>query len=422
MAEDYYTFQNVYPYKNKEGKRIGWKASAFFRDADGRRKQKSKVLKATLKRDALSEGRAWVDKMNKDAATLLPASTPRSRRGSEPTVAEMVRGYLDFQLGRGELEKSTYSTQVNNLDTYIAPTIGSNIFAEVDKVDLEGWITDLYNVKRLSSNTIHTVYALLNKVYRYYYHQGTLKVNPCEFVKTPKKGDTKVTYLDEEQVKYLLECRDKQYERGDYMWTALGLALYGGLRREEICGLRWYDVDFAGNRLFITSAVGVANDTEGKRYSYTKNPKNRTSKREFPLIPSLRKVLEARHKAVQEQYGTVVGTWFVIGDTIHYKPPTTLSTEMRRFTHKYDIREHFGKYPTLHSLRHNFATYGVNKTNMDIASLTKVMGHASKAMTLDTYSTDMADAMNVAMDKLGQVLNFEEERPEDKEDEDSRSD
>lgn len=406
MAQDYYKFQGVYPYKDKQGKQIGWKASFSYYDAKGKRRQITKVFRTKLKRDAKEEANIELTRMNKTAGSL-PSITPKSRRASEPTVADTVKDYLSYQLNRGEIERSTYTVQMNNLKAYIEPMIGDYVFTEMDRVILEQWITDMYGEKGLSANTIHTVYALLNKVYRYYYRQRLIDVNPCEFVKTPKKGDTRVTYLDDDQVKYLLECRNEQYEQGSFMWTALGLALYGGLRREEICGLRWYDVDFEGNLLRISSAIGIARDENGKQSSYTKNPKNRPSKREFPLIPALRSVLETRFKTVQEEYETVANTWFVIGDTIHYKPPTTLSTEMRRFTHKYNIRDHFGKYPTLHSLRHNFATFGVNKTSMDIASLTQIMGHASKAMTLDTYSTATKDAMGIAIGKLGEAMEFE---------------
>lgn len=418
-SEDYYTLQGVYPYK-LGGKPVGWQARFSYRDAAGNRRQQSKKLESRLKRDALVEAKALLAQKNKDAKTV-PSAVPRGRRGSSPTISEVVRDYLDFQLNKGEIEQSTYSAQMTRLSIYIDPLIGDYVFSEVDKIVLDNWVTKLF-AKGLSSNTIHTVYALLNKVYRYHYIQGAIKENPCDFVRTPKKDDAKATYLDERQVKYLLECRDRQYKRGDYMWTALGLALYGGLRREEICGLRWYDIDFAGNTIAISSAIGVARDAEGRQYAYTKNPKNKTSKREFPLLPALRRVLVERYELVKRERGTVNGTWFVVGEGDEYRKPNILTCEMRSFTRKYNIREHFGKYPTLHSLRHNFATYGVNKADMDIASLTRIMGHASKAMTLDTYSTDMADAMSVAVDKLGKVLDFEGERPEDREDEDSRSD
>ena len=413
VRDSYYSDVSVRPYR-RDGKQVGWRGSISYydaaeKDAHGKpkRRQVTKTTTTQGKRAATAELRKWREKMEETARKLgrIPA---KSRKGDELTVVDAVGNYLDAQLAQGKIEKSTYANQRNSLNNYIAHyEIGSLIFKDVDGVHLEKWLTDLHK-KGLGTNTIHSAWSVLYKTYRYYFKTRQINVNPCDYVSSPKKGDAKVTYLDDEQVVYLLKCRDKHYEKGSPMWTALGLALYGGLRREEICGLRWQDVDFEAGALTISSAIGVAKDSDGKQFNYTKEPKNKTSKRAFPLIPALRKTLKARYDNVEAVYGTVQRSWFVIGQAVKYMPPTTLSTEMRRFTREYDIREHYGKYVTLHALRHNFATTGVNKTTMDIASLSQVMGHASKSMTLDTYSSATKDAVEIAMKKLGEAMNYEE--------------
>ena len=74
-----------------------------------------------------------------------------------------------------------------------------------------------------------------------------------------------------------------------------------------------------------------------------------------------------------------------------------------------------------HGLRHNFATMGI-RAGMDIASLALMMGHASRAMTLDTYGDANADALSLASVKLADTfkentssLEDEEEQADDKE-------
>ena len=57
-----------------------------------------------------------------------------------------------------------------------------------------------------------------------------------------------------------------------------------------------------------------------------------------------------------------------------------------------------------HGLRHNFATVGI-RAGMDIASLALMMGHASRAMTLDTYGDANADAISLASNKLKEQFN-----------------
>ena len=64
----------------------------------------------------------------------------------------------------------------------------------------------------------------------------------------------------------------------------------------------------------------------------------------------------------------------------------------------------YGKKIVPHGLRHNFATVGI-RAGMDIASLALMMGHASRAMTLDTYGDANADALTLASVKLKDTFN-----------------
>lgn len=373
-----------------------------YKDSSGKWRQTTKVSKQKLKRDAVPELEQWEKEMNL-AAEQMPEATPQQhKQKGENTIENVVSAYLDYQFKKGELEKSTYSRQRTTLAIYLTPYIGDYVFTDIDRVAIERWLTALAD-KGLKQSTIHMAFALLNKVYRYFCRIGDISHNPCEYVKTPKKGDPKVTYMDTPQTRHLLKCCNDDLEEGGVLWTAINIALYGGLRRGEICGLRWYDVDFDSGYLNVTSSIGISSDG-----TYTKSPKNKSSVRRFPMIEPLRNALESRRRKVQEDYGTIASNWFVIGDTIHYKPPTTLATEFTRFVRKHEIKDHFGKYVTLHTLRHNLATIGV-KSHMDIASLAEMMGHASKAMTLDTYSSASPDAMELAAERLGEAFENDKE-------------
>lgn len=333
-----------------------------------------------------------------DSKGLADTGESRGRKRSNgDTVMEVCVAYLNNQLAKGEIEKSTYSTQISNLTNYAAPYIGNILFVDLDRVAIEGWITKMYE-RGLSQNTIHGAFMNVNKVYKYFAMAGLISHNPLEYVKTPKKGDAKVTYLDKLQFDKLVSVLKNNYEEGDRFRTAVMLATFGGLRRGEICGLRWYDVDFEANSITVSSAIGVYTDENGQA-TYTKSPKNLSSARTFPMPAELRKELELRYAKVQEEYGCINGTWFVCGQSINYYAPTTFTREFEKFADAYQIRDHFNKRATLHCLRHNLATVGV-KANVDIASLAAMMGHKSKAMTLDTYSSATPDAQALAAKKL----------------------
>lgn len=393
---DYYGPLSIRPYKSKAGKK-GWRGSIDYYVL-GKRKQKTCVSYQRLKRDARAELEKWREEQEKIARALPDTGESRGRKRSNgDTVMEVCVAYLNNQLAKGEIEKSTYSTQISNLTNYAAPYIGNILFVDLDRVAIEGWITKMYE-RGLSQNTIHGAFMNVNKVYKYFAMAGLISHNPLEYVKTPKKGDAKVTYLDKPQFDKLVSVLKNNYEEGDRFRTAVMLATFGGLRRGEICGLRWYDVDFEANSITVSSAIGVYTDENGQA-TYTKSPKNLSSARTFPMPAELRKELELRYAKVQEEYGCINGTWFVCGQSINYYAPTTFTREFEKFADAYQIRDHFNKRATLHCLRHNLATVGV-KANVDIASLAAMMGHKSKAMTLDTYSSATPDAQALAAKKL----------------------
>lgn len=393
---DYYGPLSIRPYKSKAGKK-GWRGSIDYYVL-GKRKQKTCVSYQRLKRDARAELEKWREEQEKIARALPDTGESRGRKRSNgDTVMEVCVAYLNNQLAKGEIEKSTYSTQISNLTNYAAPHIGNILFVDLDRVAIEGWITKMYE-RGLSQNTIHGAFMNVNKVYKYFAMAGLISHNPLEYVKTPKKGDAKVTYLDKPQFDKLVSVLKNNYEEGDRFRTAVMLATFGGLRRGEICGLRWYDVDFEANSITVSSAIGVYTDENGQT-TYTKSPKNLSSARTFPMPAELRKELELRYAKVQEEYGCINGTWFVCGQSINYYAPTTFTREFEKFADAYQIRDHFNKRATLHCLRHNLATVGV-KANVDIASLAAMMGHKSKAMTLDTYSSATPDAQALAAKKL----------------------
>ena len=73
------------------------------------------------------------------------------------------------------------------------------------------------------------------------------------------------------------------------------------------------------------------------------------------------------------------------------------------FVERHNLVDAYGKKIVPHGLRHNFATMGI-RSRMDIASLALMMGHASRAMTLDTYGDANADALSLASVKLADTF------------------
>lgn len=373
-----------YREQKETGKIIGY---MYFYDEQGKRHQVTKTARSTKVGEAKKELKVWEMELRRKEE-LRQISVDGGL-----TVEEVVTNFLNEQLNKGFLEKSTHYQQLNNSRKNIFPYIGDRNFVEVDNVVIDSWLAAL-SESGLRQSTIHSVYAILKKTYAHYQFIKQISDNPCNHVRNPKKGSKRTTFLDPDQLEELLNCLNEEYDEGDPFWTAINLAILGGLRRGEICGLRYHDIDLDRKIIHIDTAIGVTGSG-----TYKKDPKNSSSKRAFNIPIQLEEVIQARIKYVIEEYGTIDGSWFVIGDTVHYKPPTTLAKEVTRFVRRNKLVDHYGADVTLHSLRHNMATLGV-KNNVDIASLSHMLGHASKAMTLDTYSHVDPEAMNLAANRM----------------------
>lgn len=84
----------------------------------------------------------------------------------------------------------------------------------------------------------------------------------------------------------------------------------------------------------------------------------------------------------------------------------TFTNNFQLLVDEYGLTDHYGARITPHGLRHNLATVGIN-SHMDIASLSVMMGHASRSMTLDTYGDASPNALKLATEQL--ALQFEDE-------------
>lgn len=369
----YYKSYNVRQLKRKKGK--VWQARLKYKDTEGEWREITKILpECKGKKDAKKLAEEWYDEMNK--AHELSPTFDKVR-----TVSEVVRNYMDYQLQCGELEQSTYHNRTFTFNSLVDPYIGNISFISLDRTAVMSWLAKL-NAKGLSQGTIGTAFYTVRKTYNYYYELGELTRNPFQGVKPPKKGDAKVTHLTKDQMDYFISCLKEEKPK---FRLACYLAFYAGLRRGEICGLRWRDVDLDLGRISINSAIGI-----GEK-KYTKQPKNRTSVRSFPIVPQL---LDELIKNVEEP------NHFVIGNGTDFTSPSTLSYQFKQFVDRNNIVDAYGKAITLHSLRHNLGAIGIT-SGMDIASLSKMMGHGSRAMTLDTYGDATKDAMIIATEKLG---------------------
>jgi integrase len=215
-----------------------------------------------------------------------------------------------------------------------------------------------------------------------------LKVVPPKFVKPT------IAYYDIESLKKLFDLVE-----GTLLEPAVYLAGMLGLRREEISGLKWQNVDLENNVILINE-VTVRADNE----VINKAPKTETSIRKLSIPQTLHDVLQKvkdkqlesnqflGKKELDNKY--VVSNWN--GEQIN---PAHLSSLFYKFINKNDLPS-----ISLRGLRHTVASVA-NEAGVTLYDISKMLGHASPDITGKVYVETFAKANNNAINSVANALN-----------------
>lgn len=241
--------------------------------------------------------------------------------------------------------------------------------------------------KPLSPNTIKKHYILLNSLLNTAVQWEMIIANPCKKVTAPKQVKTHKQILSEEDLGTFLTALDHHNSVKHQLWILLAFTL--GLRREEIFGLKWQDIDFSENTISIERAIVYVQGAG----LVEKDTKSNSSYRKLSVPPDVMQLLvcwqdevEAIHKrrtkrskVVLLDHPTALDKWLftqVNGTVAH---PHSFNTFIRRFCKDNDLEK-----ISPHLLRHMSGSY-LLKAGIDIAGISKKLGHSDKAFTMKTY-------------------------------------
>ncbi len=220
--------------------------------------------------------------------------------------------------------------------------------------------------------------------------------NPCKRTELPKDDHKEARYLDEKQAAELLTFLNNEPLQYRAMITLL---LYSGMRRGELCGLEWSDVDFDNCIIDINkSQLYLA----GKGV-FTDETKNFSSKRVIKLPADVMSLLR-EHKAQQGverfRHGDAwqeSGKLFTQcnGKPIH---PDSVTGWFHNFIKRNKLPD-----ACLHSLRHTNATLLI-ASGTDLRTVSKRLGHAQLSTTGNIYTHAIQTADERAADTLNDIL------------------
>lgn len=237
----------------------------------------------------------------------------------------------------------------------------------------------------LADSLVRKIHMMLHEALDMAVAQRLIIKNPTNGTTIPKNNYAPKQILNDEQLDRFME-RIRQDELWyDFFYTELTT----GLRRGEICGLRWEDFNADTGRLKIRRTI---HKKKGGGLTVGET-KTETGTRTVLLPPSTAELLRKRKE-------TAVGKW--IFPNI-YKPEEPMPPDYAYHRLKKLLKQAELPLIRFHDLRHTFATHAL-VSGVDAKTLSGILGHTNASFTLDTYTHVTTDMQKNASNIVGSFM------------------
>lgn len=295
-----------------------------------------------------------------------------------------VGEYLDewFSVYKKTLAETTQSLYQMYINVHIKPALGKIRLQKLLPLQVQSFYNDKLQTQK--GTTVYKYHVLLNRAMEDAVVNKIILDNPCKYTTIPnRKSKYKPTVYDPENLNKLL---DIVYDTVDE--KPIILAAGAGLRRGEVFGVRWENVDFENKTITIENTI-----VRFDKY-VEKDPKSETSLRTFTVPQIVLDVLK-RHMKKEGR---------ISGFICHEFKPDSYSQRFRKL-----LKKHGLPHIRFHDLRHYHATLMLRSGVPDkVAS--KRLGHSSVTVTREIYQHVLEDMDQEAASKIDLQLQREQSK------------
>lgn len=312
-----------------------------------------------------------------------------------------LHAYLSAWLAttiRRDVKTTTYHDYIKRCKIYIIPTLGDYALSALTPQLIRDWANAVRD--NYAHSSAKQVLEILTRALDQAVNDHLLDFNPARAVKPPRKrpdetaiddaeeGQQSLTPDQEQSLLDAVRRTDRHHTRsaaarstGLYVLYVIALRL--GLRRGELLGMRWRDVDLDGGVLHIRQQINAEN--------HITTPKSPKARRAIPLTDDLIQLLR-EHKL---QLGPL-GRAYVFPDAHgDHRKPRALNKHFERASARAALTGF-----TLHDLRRTAITRWREK-GIDLEVAAALAGHSTIKITAEIYSDSTMDRKRSAMEKLG---------------------
>ena len=325
---------------------------------------------------------------------------------SKITVAAWLEKWLTDH-ARGQVSNKTFERYAEIVRNHLIPALGGRRLRRLDASDITAYYNEALRARRrrvrrdgsilmlppLSAMTMRHVHRVLALALQQAWRLKLIDDNPARRVTAPRPKPTEMNVLDQAQTGVLLRAAE-----ASPIYIVVLLAATTGLRRGEILGLKWRDLDLDKGALSVARTLEQTRD-EGLTF---KEPKTARSRRRIPLLPFTVEPLRL-HRALQGEDRLKAGAVWLDHDLVCcHADGTPLSP--RNVTKAFTaLVRRLGFNIRLHDLRHTHISQ-LLAAGVNVKIVSERAGHASIVITLDRYAHLLPGMQDEAVARLDAAL------------------
>ncbi len=334
------------------------------------------------------------------ALAAMKAVQQSHDEGNDHARTLLLGTYLEEWLAaKRSLRPSTRQAYRSHLDLYLLPRLGHVKLQELRPHHIDRFFTEVAGGTRkpLSSTSLHRLHATLRSALASAVKRRLISHNPASHVELPSKEHASEPVWTVEDVHRFLT-----YAANDRLAALYRVAVVAGLRRGELVGLRWIDVDLGGGAIRVAQQV-VQLGTQ----LHVGPPKTRSGERLIAVDPATTALLAAHR---EQQHGERIAWgagWHETGHVFTYPDGRVLQPGY--VTQKFRRDAERAGLPSIrfHGLRHTSASLAL-AAGVPMKVVSDRLGHSTTTITADLYSHVLPAVARDAADAIGALFEHRE--------------
>ena len=323
-------------------------------------------------------------------------------------VTEFMSYWLEEDIAKRVRSHETYATYSGIIRNHISPILGNKKLVELNRIDIQ----KLYKEKMIYSESVaQLVKTLMNTSMKYAVHLKLISENPAEGISLPRETKKKRYHirnidlqktLTVEQIEQLIEASKETPIHLQVLFNVLM-----GLRRSEIIGVKYSDIDYTNRILHLRRQLGKKINTKKEDFApktFTMQElllKTESSERDLPIpdymfeaILEQRKIYEKNRSRRREAFQDL---GYICCSS--YGRPRSKNYHWKYY--KKLLKDNDLPDIRWHDLRSTFCTL-LLKNDFSAKAVSKLMGHAKEIITVDVYG----DNRNIIADCVDELQPF----------------